>query len=165
MSIWNGWFQCQFTGAWRGGFLHCWPAQAELCLPELQESFSSAILSENPTRTEERGENKKRKFVQIHLAGVQTRWEMLAMGRCCKQAFIHQADMGNVNPAHFRGCCLILWWGFGEQFLGSLWKSNLLGVHVWSTSSLHQAGIPALASMGRDGLLANVPRSMCILHQ
>lgn len=111
------------------------------------------------------GEKKKRKFVQIHLAGVQTRWEMLAMGRCCKQAFIHQADMGNVNPAHFRGCCLILWWGFGEQFLGSLWKSNLLGVHVWSTSSLHQAGIPALASMGRDGLLANVPSSMCILHQ
>lgn len=58
--------QCQFTGAWRGGFLHCWPAQAELCLPELQESFSSAILLENLAQAEEKGKKKKKiKFVQI----------------------------------------------------------------------------------------------------
>lgn len=82
--------QCQFTGAWRGGFLHCWPAQAELCLPELQESFSSGIFLENPTQAEERVKKKKKKgkFVQIHLAEVQTSWEILAVDRRCRAAFL-----------------------------------------------------------------------------
>lgn len=55
--------QCQFTGAWRGGFLHCWP---ELCLPELQESFSSDILLEIPTRAEERKKKGEKKKVNLY---------------------------------------------------------------------------------------------------
>lgn len=85
MSISNGWFAVSVYRCLERGIPPLLVGTSRVVRAWLQESFSSAILLENPAQAQQRRKKKKEgKFVQILLAEVRTSEQTLATDRSCK---------------------------------------------------------------------------------